>query len=222
MLQEVSTLQASTILVVTPAEVSPQGTARALNTLREVRTPVLGAVENTAYFECPCCGEKSELHARRHLRNAPSGPAASNGSPGSRSGPTRRSTPPTSRLYSRQWQRTSRRSYFSRARSRAPVGRCLRTPVSQPSNLTFNAHPRGTTAARKLGHPDPMRRLNERPQHLPTLTTMIRPACRNEHFVPATCSGRGRTTTLFFPPLILPLNCTVAVAERPVVSSQRI
>ncbi|MGR6320645.1 P-loop NTPase [Micromonospora soli] len=41
-----------TILVVTPAEVSHLDTGRALGTLREVRTPVLGGVENMAYFEC--------------------------------------------------------------------------------------------------------------------------------------------------------------------------
>ncbi|MDI6105690.1 P-loop NTPase [Actinoplanes sp. NEAU-A12] len=52
-----------TILVVTPAEVSHLDTGRALSTLREVRTPVLGGVENMAYFACPCCGERSELHA---------------------------------------------------------------------------------------------------------------------------------------------------------------
>jgi len=52
-----------TILVVTPAEVSHLDTSRALSTLRQVRTPVLGGVENMAYFECPCCGEKTELHA---------------------------------------------------------------------------------------------------------------------------------------------------------------
>jgi ATP-binding protein involved in chromosome partitioning len=51
-----------TILVVTPAEVSHLDTARTLSTLRQVRTPVLGGVENMAYFECPCCGEKTELH----------------------------------------------------------------------------------------------------------------------------------------------------------------
>lgn len=53
----------ATILVVTPAEVSHLDTGRTLTTLREVRTPVLGGVENMAYFECPCCGEKSELYA---------------------------------------------------------------------------------------------------------------------------------------------------------------
>lgn len=53
----------ATILVVTPAEVSHLDTGRALTTLRQVRTPVLGGVENMAYFECPCCGERSELHA---------------------------------------------------------------------------------------------------------------------------------------------------------------
>jgi ATP-binding protein involved in chromosome partitioning len=53
----------ATILVVTPAEVSHLDTGRALSALREVRTPVLGGVENMAYFRCPCCGEKTELHA---------------------------------------------------------------------------------------------------------------------------------------------------------------
>ena len=53
----------ATVLVVTPAEVSHLDTGRALSTLRQVRTPVLGGVENMAYFECPCCGEKTELHA---------------------------------------------------------------------------------------------------------------------------------------------------------------
>ena len=53
----------ATILVVTPAEVSHLDTGRALSALREVRTPVLGGVENMAYFVCPCCGEQTELHA---------------------------------------------------------------------------------------------------------------------------------------------------------------
>jgi ATP-binding protein involved in chromosome partitioning len=51
-----------TILVVTPAEVSHLDTARALATLREVRTPVLGGIENMAYFECPHCTERTDLH----------------------------------------------------------------------------------------------------------------------------------------------------------------
>ena len=53
----------ATILVVTPAEVSHLDTGRTLTTLREVRTPVLGGVENMAYFRCPCCGAETELHA---------------------------------------------------------------------------------------------------------------------------------------------------------------
>ena len=52
----------TTILVVTPAEVSHLDTGRALSTLREVRTSVLGGVENMAYFECPRCGERTVLH----------------------------------------------------------------------------------------------------------------------------------------------------------------
>jgi ATP-binding protein involved in chromosome partitioning len=53
----------ATILVVTPAEVSHLDTGRTLSALRQVRTPVLGGVENMAYFECPCCGKQTELHA---------------------------------------------------------------------------------------------------------------------------------------------------------------
>jgi ATP-binding protein involved in chromosome partitioning len=53
----------ATLLVVTPAEVSHLDTGRALRVLRQVRTPVLGGVENMAYFRCPCCGERTELHA---------------------------------------------------------------------------------------------------------------------------------------------------------------
>ena len=49
--------------MVTPAEISHLDTGRTLSTLRAVRTPVLGAVENMAYFECPCCGARTELHA---------------------------------------------------------------------------------------------------------------------------------------------------------------
>ncbi|MCO8269240.1 Mrp/NBP35 family ATP-binding protein [Actinoplanes sp. TRM 88003] len=51
-----------TILVVTPAEVSHLDTGRALSVLRSVRTPVLGGVENMAYFACPHCGEQTDLH----------------------------------------------------------------------------------------------------------------------------------------------------------------
>ncbi|MCY1143182.1 ATP-binding protein [Actinoplanes sp. Pm04-4] len=52
----------TTILVVTPAEVSHLDTGRALSVLREVRTPVLGGVENMAYFACPHCGDRTQLH----------------------------------------------------------------------------------------------------------------------------------------------------------------
>ena len=31
--------------------------------MREVRTPVLGGVENMAYFECPSCGQQTDLYA---------------------------------------------------------------------------------------------------------------------------------------------------------------
>ncbi|AUA07957.1 P-loop NTPase [Streptomyces sp. SID8382] len=50
------------ILVVTPAEVAHQDCVRALATLRELRVSVLGGVENMTHFECPCCGEKTDMH----------------------------------------------------------------------------------------------------------------------------------------------------------------
>jgi ATP-binding protein involved in chromosome partitioning len=50
------------LLVVTPAEVAHLDTGRALSALRQVRTPVLGGVENMAYFACPCCGAQTDLH----------------------------------------------------------------------------------------------------------------------------------------------------------------
>jgi ATP-binding protein involved in chromosome partitioning len=52
----------TTILVVTPAEVAHLDTGRTLEVLRSVRTPVLGGIENMAYFACPGCGERTELH----------------------------------------------------------------------------------------------------------------------------------------------------------------
>ncbi|MFD9902997.1 P-loop NTPase [Streptomyces sp. NPDC059063] len=50
------------VLVVTPAETAHQDTSRTLSTLRELRVPVLGGVENMEHFECPCCGERTALH----------------------------------------------------------------------------------------------------------------------------------------------------------------
>lgn len=53
----------SAVLVVTPAEVSHLDTGRAVAVLRQARVPVLGGVENMAYFTCPHCGEPTAMHA---------------------------------------------------------------------------------------------------------------------------------------------------------------
>ena len=54
--------QVSAVLVVTPAEVSHLDTGRAVAVLRQAKVPILGGVENMAYFACPHCGEHTALH----------------------------------------------------------------------------------------------------------------------------------------------------------------
>ena len=50
------------LLVVTPAEVSHLDTGRAVAVLRQAKVPLLGAVENMAFLDCPGCGERTLLH----------------------------------------------------------------------------------------------------------------------------------------------------------------
>ena len=52
----------SALLVVTPAEVSHLDTGRAVAVLRQAEVPLIGGVENMAYFRCPHCGERTVLH----------------------------------------------------------------------------------------------------------------------------------------------------------------
>ena len=52
----------SAVLVVTPAEVSHLDTSRAVAVLRQAKVPLVGGVENMAYFACPHCGEHTALH----------------------------------------------------------------------------------------------------------------------------------------------------------------
>ena len=52
----------SAVLVVTPAEVSHLDTGRAVAVLRQAKVPILGGVENMAYFSCPHCGDRTPLH----------------------------------------------------------------------------------------------------------------------------------------------------------------
>jgi ATP-binding protein involved in chromosome partitioning len=50
-----------TVVVVTPQDVAHLDAKKVLTMLREANVPVLGAVENMAWFACPGCGERNEL-----------------------------------------------------------------------------------------------------------------------------------------------------------------
>ena len=49
------------VVIVTPQDVAHLDAKKVLTMLREADVPVLGAVENMAWFACPGCGERNEL-----------------------------------------------------------------------------------------------------------------------------------------------------------------
>ncbi len=49
------------LLVVTPQRVAHLDTQKVVRLYQHLRIPVLGGVENMAYFRCPHCGEETEL-----------------------------------------------------------------------------------------------------------------------------------------------------------------
>jgi len=49
------------LLVVTPQRVAHLDTQKVVRLYQHLRIPVLGGVENMAYFRCPDCGEETEL-----------------------------------------------------------------------------------------------------------------------------------------------------------------
>jgi Mrp family chromosome partitioning ATPase len=49
------------VFVLTPQELAALIVRKAMNMARELHVPLLGIVENLAYFECPHCHERSEL-----------------------------------------------------------------------------------------------------------------------------------------------------------------
>jgi ATP-binding protein involved in chromosome partitioning len=49
------------VIVTTPQDVSLIDAVKALNMFRQLKTPVLGVVENMSYFVCPKCGERSDI-----------------------------------------------------------------------------------------------------------------------------------------------------------------
>ena len=52
---------AGAVIVSTPQDLALIDARKGLNMFRKVDVPVLGIVENMSYFECPKCGERSEI-----------------------------------------------------------------------------------------------------------------------------------------------------------------
>ncbi len=49
------------IVVTTPQDVALIDARRAIKMFHEVKVPILGIIENMSYFQCPHCGEKTEI-----------------------------------------------------------------------------------------------------------------------------------------------------------------
>jgi ATP-binding protein involved in chromosome partitioning len=55
---------AGAVVVTTPQGVSVSDVRKAVAMFRQLNIPVLGAIENMSWFECPHCGEKTEIFGR--------------------------------------------------------------------------------------------------------------------------------------------------------------
>lgn len=49
------------VIVCTPQDVALIDAIRAINMFRQLRVPILGVVENMSHFDCPHCGNRSEI-----------------------------------------------------------------------------------------------------------------------------------------------------------------
>ena len=52
------------VVVTTPQDVALIDARRAIKMFHEVKVPILGIIENMSYFQCPHCGEKTEIFSR--------------------------------------------------------------------------------------------------------------------------------------------------------------
>ena len=55
---------AGAVVVTTPQGVSVSDVRKAVGMFRQLNIPVLGVIENMSWFECPHCGEKTEIFGR--------------------------------------------------------------------------------------------------------------------------------------------------------------
>jgi Mrp family chromosome partitioning ATPase len=55
------------VFVFTPQELSAMIVKKAMNMARDLHVPLLGVVENMAFFTCPHCGEQSEIFGHSHV-----------------------------------------------------------------------------------------------------------------------------------------------------------
>jgi ATP-binding protein involved in chromosome partitioning len=61
---------AGAVIVSTPQDLALLDARKGLNMFRKVDVPVLGVVENMSYFNCPHCGERSDIFSHGGARAA--------------------------------------------------------------------------------------------------------------------------------------------------------